>query len=282
LYNNSKARGYVELIDLSTANQSLETGKRTVADIASLAYGKSKAKNPEKLFQSLLDKGHTSVLEFIRDPGLAALQYALSNKQAITYNQAISLMVSPSPRDTRNINARAAGFPNREDFYEMNKEALSLFDFDIDAYLTETHKVFTACFKVKAPIFVARQVMRHRSFSFLEMSRRYVNPSSVKFDFWDPANVIDAKQITETYYDLRNKGHKPEVARAILPLCTYTTFYVCGEIYGLANFMKLRLAKEAQPETRELARAMMQLLMYEHKTMAKQFILPHLGEEHGA
>jgi thymidylate synthase (FAD) len=128
------------------------------------------------------------------------------------------------------------------------------------------HKQNIACFRIKVPIFVARQFMRHRSFSYLEMSRRYTKGSKVPFEFWFPANfTISQKRgsielFNKIYYEMTEYGYETQVASRFLPQTTYTEFYVMGEIEGLTNFFKLRLDSHAQQQIRECAEAMLELL----------------------
>ena len=129
------------------------------------------------------------------------------------------------------------------------------------------HKQNIACFRIKVPIFVARQFMRHRSFSYLEMSRRYTKDAKVPFEFWFPANMkyqireIYAEQFNNDYkYLVENDGYHTQIASRFLPQTTYTEFYIMGEVEGLRNFFRLRLDEHAQAEIREVARAMADLL----------------------
>jgi thymidylate synthase (FAD) len=130
------------------------------------------------------------------------------------------------------------------------------------------HKQNIACFRIKVPIFVARQFMRHRSFSYLEMSRRYTKGSKVPFEFWFPKNFTKdsahqndwVQAFNRTYDSIIKQGYETQVASRFLPQTTYTEFYVMGEIDGLTNFFKLRLDSHAQQQIRECAEAMFELL----------------------
>ena len=137
------------------------------------------------------------------------------------------------------------------------------------------HKANIACFKIKVPIFVARQFMRHRSFSYLEMSRRYTTDKKQPFEFWFPKDFGD-KHKTDSWIDRFNKNYEyvkdmeyhTQVASRFLPQTTYTTFYMMGEVEGLKNFFALRLKKDAQDEIRELAEGMMRLLNHHQPELA--------------
>lgn len=142
----------------------------------------------------------------------------------------------------------------------------------------ETHKSNVACFKIKTSIFVARQFMRHRSFSYLEMSRRYTKGSKVPFEFWYPKDYpYDKESQNSLYMFAYNKavhdGYETQVASRFLPQTTYTEYYMMGEVEGLRNFFTLRCDKHAQAEIRELSFAMLELLE-KHQPELYQNVLP--------
>lgn len=142
----------------------------------------------------------------------------------------------------------------------------------------DSHKRNIACFRIKVPIFVARQFMRHRSFSYLEMSRRYTKDSKIPFEFWFPTAMLDTteNEFTRHFHDVYKQlgmQYHTQVAARFLPQTTYTEFYVMGEVEGLKNFFTLRCAKEAQEEIREVAISMLQLLA-EHQPELYKKVLP--------
>ena len=121
-------------------------------------------------------------------------------------------------------------------------------------------------FLVKAPIFVARQWMRHRTWSYSEVSRRY---TSKDIDFYMPEfehsahrNIYE-KAIAEaisSYYALTTLGVRKEISRGVLPVCMYTTFYAKTDLNNLLHFLELRRAPDAQYEIREYANAIEEML----------------------
>jgi len=126
--------------------------------------------------------------------------------------------------------------------------------------------VFT--FKVKAPIFVARQWMRHRIGSFNEESLRYCVAEG---DFYVPDGLTDPDPLTEWYdvllvirdfYErLLKEGDVPkEQARAILPLGIYTKFYWTVNGSSLMNFLRLRIDPSAQKEIRDYAEVILEMV----------------------
>ena len=233
--------GRVSLYDASHANESEEQRIWTVSTLASLAYGNEEAKNPEALYQRLQTLKHESLWEFIRD-GM--------DETSTIYGSARNYFKYENPND-----------PISEYLYGHYIE----------------HKQNIACFRIKVPIFVARQFMRHRSFSYLEMSRRYTKDSKVSFEFWFPKYFHGNKIMFEAAwmqdYDAMSTQYDTQIASRFLPQTTYTEFYVMGEVEGLRNYFSLRCKKDAQEQTRELSMAMLQLLA-KHQPELYQKVLP--------
>jgi thymidylate synthase (FAD) len=132
-------------------------------------------------------------------------------------------------------------------------------------------------FRVKAPIFVARQLVKHTvGFSWNEVSRRYVDnepefyiptewraradnvkqgSSDTEIAFLtDPAKVLTADAL-DTYKFMLKAGVCPEQARMVLPQNTMTEWIWTGTLYAWARMCQLRLDSHTQKETREVAQA---------------------------
>ena len=131
-------------------------------------------------------------------------------------------------------------------------------------------------FHIRAPIFVARQWLRHRTASVNEMSARY---SVVDTGYFLPETLrtqsstnkqcsgqdLDGTEFLllkqkvacdlafHTYDELLKKGCSRELARTHLPQSTYTEFYWKINLHNLLHFLKLRLHTHAQKEIRDLA-----------------------------
>lgn len=122
--------------------------------------------------------------------------------------------------------------------------------------------VFT--FDVKAPLFVARQWMRHRIGSFNEESMRYC---VAKEKYFIPEKLpvgtkkaqwkFEHNQQIHRYKNWLNSGLSKEQARAILPIGIYTKFYWTVNGNALMNFLYLRLDRAAQYEIRQYAKAIL-------------------------
>lgn len=153
----------------------------------------------------------------------------------------------------------------------------------------------TSCFehmgatlKLKVPIFIARQIQRHRTFSYNEISRRYVDTEPEFFwpDKWRKRaeNVKQGSSdtavtgemwayglpsaITEhvsdavwLYNDMLDSDVAPELARMILPQNLYTEFYMSGSLRAWDHFLKLRLDGHAQVEVQEVAKMVEDILV---------------------
>ena len=127
-------------------------------------------------------------------------------------------------------------------------------------------------FHVKAPIFVARQLVKHQvGLVWNEVSRRYVDDEP---EFYIPKNwrlkAEDKKQgssnetieynidgsimfVKQTYENLLKAGVAPEMARMVLPQNLYTEWYWSGTLMAFARVCNLRCAKDTQWETRQIA-----------------------------
>ena len=142
-------------------------------------------------------------------------------------------------------------------------------------------------FEVKAPIFVTRQWMRHRTWSFNEISGRYAEiPSDFYIPDIDSVGVQSAssKQASDLVHNPNAKyfryflilfvncatvfyktalrmGIPKEKARMFLPLNIYTKFYATVDLHNFIRFLQLRLHDHAQYEIRVYALAMLNQAM---------------------
>lgn len=134
---------------------------------------------------------------------------------------------------------------------------------------TEFHEK-RVCVKFILPIGISREFCRHRVFSFMEMSTRYVNMSGNKVgneitfiepDFEDPFKRLTWRLSMDgaesNYNNLIKAGCKPQEARDVLPLATKTELYITGFISDWKSFFELRSNKYgkggAHPQADELA-----------------------------
>lgn len=126
------------------------------------------------------------------------------------------------------------------------------------------------CFEVITSISTSREGNRHRKFSILESSTRYVNFNKDKFDnkvpiiipsyLYDKYDtptyakwVENVDKIGGAYLDAIKDGANPQEARSLLPLSTYTKLYWCAFESDWKHFIDLRSATSAHPDIREIA-----------------------------
>ena len=135
-----------------------------------------------------------------------------------------------------------------------------------------------ATFHVKAPVFVARQLVKHKFLRWNEVSRRYVDeqPKYYSPTTWR-GRADDKKQgssgevslsyrtisvlakhevwCNKAYKQLLEQGIAPEQARMVLPQSTMTEWYWSGSLDAWSDMCKLRSAEDSQEETRKVAKS---------------------------
>ncbi len=150
-----------------------------------------------------------------------------------------------------------------------------------------------ASFHVKAPIFVARQLVKHKFLRWNEISRRYVEdePEFYVPDVWR-GKAKDKKQgsssesiftestlvhtdydeysgpeytefneiALEVYQNLLRDGVAPEQARMVLPQSTMTEWWWSGSLDAFASMCNLRLKSDTQYETRLVAQQISEVM----------------------
>ena len=139
-------------------------------------------------------------------------------------------------------------------------------------------------FRIKMPIFVAREWFRHTiGFARNEVSRRYVDTPP---ELWYPTEfrerdpnlkqgskntVVESPVVKEVYdqsmrdalkayYALLANNVAPEIARAALPMSMYTEFIETGSLAAYARLCKLRMDPHAQKEIQEYAQQISDLI----------------------
>lgn len=141
-----------------------------------------------------------------------------------------------------------------------------------------------ASFHVKAPIFVARQLVKHKFLRWNEVSRRYVDdePEFYKPTEWRGRSADKKQGSSDTtvdflrmqgfseqsvhdgtvkhqmhsldlYRDMLTAGVAPEQARMILPQSTMTEWYWSGSLDAFASMCQLRCKPDTQYESRLVA-----------------------------
>jgi len=174
------------------------------------------------------------------------------------------------------VNAARVSFGKRKEEFTEGDEKLIKYLAEHGHWSPFAH--CSAQFHIKAPVFVARQLVKHQvGLSWNEISRRYVD-TEVEFyevDKWrgkskdkkqgsegtleDKHGVCQwsktkiEKAALESYKGLLGAGVAPEQARMILPQSMMTEWYWSGTLYAFARVCNLRCASDAQYETRIVA-----------------------------
>lgn len=138
-----------------------------------------------------------------------------------------------------------------------------------------------ASFLITAPIFVAREWHRHRTQSFNEVSGRYTQllpkfyapgyerpliqvgkPGAYHFEVPEDGTKhlkllsrfrYAAQTCWNEYEEMLDEGYAKEVARMVLPVNIYTSWYATGNLRNWAGFLALRTDGQAMFEIRDLA-----------------------------
>lgn len=166
---------------------------------------------------------------------------------------------------------------NSEETFTINK--LSGKDVKLINYLAK-HKHLSPfnhsfiSFRVKAPVFVARQLVKHKFMPWNEVSRRYVDDEPEFYfpagwrgrnkdkkqgstvDIVSPVTVVDqdsTRWSLSQYKSLLEEGVAPEQARMVLPQNTMTEWIWSGTLGAYCDMLRLRLKEDTQEETRKVA-----------------------------
>jgi len=182
--------------------------------------------------------------------------------------------------DKRAINSARVSFlrDEEEEDPELNEKDEKLLRFLLREHHTSPFEHSVVSLKLNVPLFVRAHIMRHRTFSFNEVSRRYTEENITfhiprQFRKQATRNLQCSEGVLEQshainrtyesfiedafklYEDLLKAGVAREQARSILPQSLYTSFYMTGNLMNWIKFLRLRLGEHVQPETKEVALA---------------------------
>jgi thymidylate synthase (FAD) len=164
-------------------------------------------------------------------------------------------------------------------------------------------EMVSACFEIETTRDIARQILRHRSFSFQEFSQRYADPvkelsfvlrearlqdtknrqNSIEIDIsndehrqiayqWEITQRELIKKIEEIYTWAVKKGIAKEQARAILPEgLTVSRLYMNGTLRSWIHYIQLRSANGTQKEHADLAKEIARVIA-DIFPMAQEFV----------
>lgn len=120
-------------------------------------------------------------------------------------------------------------------------------------------------FRIVAPVFAARQLVKHRiGVSWTELSRRYVNDDKKAFEFYILENAPEEYKrsiefFLNTYNSLVAGGMKPKQARGVIPQSALTIWDMTLNLRSLKHLIELRDDQHTQPEIRKVAIAMREI-----------------------
>jgi len=189
-------------------------------------------------------------------------------------NQIITTCLKTMGSDIDVVNSARVSFKKRSELTSTGK--LKASDIRLIRYLANHRHLspFGHCyasFHVQAPIFVARQLVKHEYLRWNEVSRRYVDDTP---DLYQPtqwrgraedkkqgsSGVVDDIDIGDVslssvvlYKSLIDRGVCPEQARMVLPQSAMTQWYWSGSMDAFAKMVCLRDSLDTQKETRQIA-----------------------------
>ena len=199
----------------------------------------------------------------------------------VSYSKPTEIFENEGIKDAQELIAYCARVSNPSN--QMNTETSSKL---ISYLIKNSHwsplEMVSACLEIETTRDIARQILRHRSFSFQEFSQRYANPvedldfvirearmqdsknrqDSIETDDEELKKEWEDKQkqlielSKETYIWAIEKGIAKEQARSVLPEGnTVSRLYMNGTIRSWIHYIELRAANGTQKEHSEIALA---------------------------
>ena len=281
LYGDGIAK--VEQYDFSRANSSDEARTLAITSIATVCTQKFESIGSEKLCTKLLTEAH----------GIPSSAYGFIPVLIDEYLFSMNLLLF-GDKNTEDMNVYKFGQKVEDGKYLLTNLRALINDIGLEAskefYNTDENEIAIIkkhfkVFKHKMDIRSARQFMRHTTAVWQELSRRYVSGKKVPFEFYINDKIkdiivssydgIDSKGnsinisyemnsllslSTKLYETAIENGVKPQDARDILPLCTYTEIWSGWQPFALENMLTERTAIGTQWELRQTALAIKDLI----------------------
>ena len=176
---------------------------------------------------------------------------------------------------------KESGWEWDEEFLEYKQGVLKPSDAKLINYLAK-HKHFSPfnhsfiTMRIKAPIFVARQLVKHRFMPWNEVSRRYVDDEPEFYipeigrqradnvkqgssekpmvgEYWKTVVEDASQEALDNYQNLLGCGMCPEQARMVLPQNMMTEWIWSGTLGAWCDMLRLRLDPHTQYESRIVA-----------------------------
>ena len=187
------------------------------------------------------------------------------------------------------VNAARVSFAKKKDVIDQSDEKLIKYLAYHDHWSPFGHT--TLQFLIKAPVFVARQLVKHQvGLVWNEVSRRYVDyepefyvpfmwrgkpenkkqgSSELEYEYDITPLVDEAKRV---YNNMLEEGIAPEMARMVLPQNMMTEWYWTGSLMAFARVCNLRNKPDSQEETRMITQQMAQHLK-DHFPISAKYLL---------
>lgn len=226
------------------------------------------------------------------------------NVKIISYTKPAKELVSEGIYDMQELVAFCARVSNPSN--QLNTETSDkLIRYLIKNLHWSPLEMVNACLEIETTRDIARQILRHRSFSFQEFSQRYANPvkelsfvtrearlqdpknrqNSISIDLandfagrdvsseWHQRQLKVISFLQEQYQWAIDNGIAKEQARAVLPEgLTVSKMYVNGTLRSWMHYIAVRAAEGTQLEHREIAKACAEVI---------STVFPHMGEYTG-
>ena len=198
----------------------------------------------------------------------------------ISYSKPSTQMYGEGLMDAQELIAFCARVSNPSNQFNMDT-ADKLIRYLIKNKHWSPLEMVSACLEIETTRDIARQILRHRSFSFQEFSQRYADPTkdldfvlrearlqdtknrqnSIETDdaevkaWWDAKQKFLIDYVKATYAEAIERGIAKEQARAILPEGnTVSRLYMNGTLRSWIHFIDLRSGNGTQKEHMEVAR----------------------------
>lgn len=255
-------------------NDYIEYNDRTLEHIVELSNG---GLHSSSNINMACKSCNSKRLNRLNDNNIESLENKFNKRKTVKISNIEVTYIDHMGSDASVVNAARVSFAKAADLFteEQNSKLIT--------YLAKhNHKSpFNHCFmsfRVKAPIFVARQLVKHEYLPWNETSRRYVDDEPEFFDLdWrhrpeksvkqgsgDALSEKDTIKADEIFWDLAEHSLQaynalldlnvaPEQARAALLIDSQTEWVWSGSLFAFAKMCNLRLDSHTQKEATEVA-----------------------------
>lgn len=202
------------------------------------------------------------------------MEKLVQNVKLISYSKPSRDLVSEGLYDVQELIAYCARVSNPSNQFNTETSA-KLINYLVKHQHWSPLEMVSVCLEITTTRDIARQILRHRSFSFQEFSQRYADPTQdLEFilrearlqdtknrqnsiavsdaelqAWWNAKQQFIINYVKETYTEALNKGLAKEQARAILPEgLTGSRMYMNGTLRSWIHFIQVRSGNGTQKE----------------------------------